>query len=164
MSKDKQPKFITHAGGGNGGIINESSESRRYAVMKTPSIGMSTSLPDNDENFQAFIDKITKTIATAYRIPVGMLKAPMTIVIADLKKDCEALAAGACIVKGGLVGDDGGTTHCVLQKKCNDYALANGALRNQISRAKACLVCAAIADPMEVCNNTLDILDEVNDD
>lgn len=32
-------------------------------------------------------------------------------------------------------------------------------LEQQIEEAKNCLVCAAIADPLEVCKNTLDILE-----
>ena len=33
-------------------------------------------------------------------------------------------------------------------------------LREKIEAAKNCLVCAAIADPMEVCENTLSILEK----
>lgn len=39
------------------------------------------------------------------------------VALRESEAECFKLAAGACIVDGGLVGDDGGTPYCTLQAK-----------------------------------------------
>ncbi len=86
------------------------------------------------------------------------------------KSDTSALL---CVdVEGGkytIKQDEGGKLHALRYGEewrdlCGDgmvYALAAEVerLREKINDAKNCVVCAGIADPIEVCENTLAILD-----
>lgn len=49
-----------------------------------------------------------------------------------------------------------------MTKELNELREENNTLKDKIEKAKNCLVCACIADPGEVCKNTLMILE--NDD
>lgn len=46
------------------------------------------------------------------------------------------------------------------EKSIEDFEKTIKNLENKIERAKNCLVCVAIADAAEVCQNALDILNE----
>ena len=73
----------------------------------------------------------------------------------DLKQQIQVLRDNDNLTYGGLI------TLNNIENETNRLEERIISLEDKINRAKNCLVCVAIGDPVEVCENTLKILEDL---
>jgi uncharacterized protein YceH (UPF0502 family) len=57
--------------------------------------------------------------------------------VKELQQECFSLAAGTCIIDGGLVGDDGGTPYCTMKKRAEAAEAEVASLRAKLAEAES---------------------------